>query len=162
MHMHIHIHIHPHEIPLSRSSMLPLISHFNCMLHPHHASNTTKRNRNKCLNARFPRSTASFSSFSPLSRTIAHSGYSTTYMLSSPFHLSYSRARDILSRENLHHAIAASTNDPAPIVAPYHRAHSLAAHQAMAGDLLRAAALLQTPETQAGVVARRHEFAAVR
>ena len=59
-------------------------------------------------------------------------------------------------------SIAAAAHHPSPVVAPHHGADAFAAHDAMAADLLRACAFLEGPDPEAGVVAGRDEFAAVR
>lgn len=65
------------------------------------------------------------------------------------------------SRKDLHHPIPTRRNDEPTILAPLNIAHALTAHRAMRHDFLRANALLQRPEADAGVVAGRHGFAAV-
>lgn len=66
-----------------------------------------------------------------------------------------------LPGKHFNHAVAPSADDPPAVLAPHHRARALAPHNAVRRDLLRAAALLERPEPQRGVVARRHELAAV-
>lgn len=57
-----------------------------------------------------------------------------------------------LSSEDLHDPIAPCADDPSPILAPDHGAHTLTPHQTMAGDLLGAASRFKTPEPEACVV----------
>lgn len=64
--------------------------------------------------------------------------------------------------KDLDGAIATAADDPSPVLAPDDAADALAAHGPVAGDFLGAAALLQRPEAQGGVVAGRDEFAPVR
>lgn len=64
-------------------------------------------------------------------------------------------------RKDFHNAIAAGADNPPPIVAPHHRAHTLATHDAVAGDFLRTTPSLKRPEAETGVVAGGDEFAAI-
>ena len=68
----------------------------------------------------------------------------------------------VLPCKYLDDSIATAADHPATVLAPDHGAYPLSAHDAMAGDLLRARALLERPEAQAGVVARADKLPAVR
>lgn len=71
------------------------------------------------------------------------------------------RAGQSLPGKHLDHAVAPAAHDPPAVLAPHHRARALAPHDAVRRDLLRAAALLEGPESKRGVMAGRDEFAAV-
>ena len=60
----------------------------------------------------------------------------------------------VLPCKYLDDSIATAAHHPATVLAPDYGAYSFSAHDAMAGDLLRARALLERPEAQTGVVAR--------
>ena len=66
-----------------------------------------------------------------------------------------------LSRKHLDNPVAAGRNHQPAVLAPDHAADSFAAHDAVGGDFLRADALVEGPESDRGVVACRHGFAAV-
>ena len=66
-----------------------------------------------------------------------------------------------LSRKDLDDAITAAAGHPFPVPTPHDAADTLAAHNSVTGDLLRAAAFFQGPEPQAGVVAGGHQLAAI-
>ena len=68
----------------------------------------------------------------------------------------------ILSCEHFDHAVAPAADDPAAVLAPHDGTDPFAAHESVAGDLLRACPLLERPESQACVVARRDELTPVR
>ena len=63
--------------------------------------------------------------------------------------------------ENLDHPISAAADNPPSVLAPHDRTNTFSAHEAVAGDFLRAAPLLERPEAKAGVMASGDEFAAV-
>lgn len=63
------------------------------------------------------------------------------------------RVSQPLPGKHLDHAVASSTYNPTTVLAPHDRARALAPHNAVGRDLLRAAALLERPEPQGGVVA---------
>lgn len=64
------------------------------------------------------------------------------------------------SSKNLDDPIPPAANHPAAVLAPDDGANAFAAHVPMANDFLRAGALFQRPDAQAGVVPGRDEFAA--
>lgn len=59
----------------------------------------------------------------------------------------------VLPGKHFHDAVAAAADDPAAVMTPDHRAHALAPHNPVGGHLLRAAAFLEGPEPEGGVVA---------
>lgn len=71
------------------------------------------------------------------------------------------RVGQSLPGKHLDHAVAPAADNPPAVLAPHYRARALASHDAVRGDLLRAAALLKRPEPQGGVVTSRDELAAV-
>lgn len=69
--------------------------------------------------------------------------------------------RDLLSCENLDDAITTSTDYPAPILTPDNGTDALSAHDAVAGDFLRATPSFKRPEAEASVVAGRNQLTTI-
>ena len=67
----------------------------------------------------------------------------------------------VLPRKHLDHPVAAAAIYPPTILAPDDGADALAAHYAMAGNLLRAGPLLQRPEPQGCIVACANELSPI-
>ena len=66
------------------------------------------------------------------------------------------------SRENLDYSITTTADDPTAVTAPGGGTYALTTHQPVARDLLGAVSFFKVPEAQAGIVARRNEFPAIR
>jgi hypothetical protein len=71
------------------------------------------------------------------------------------------KSNKLLPSKHLHHTISAPANNPLAILAPHNRAYAFAAHDAVVCDFLCAGSLLQTPESQRGIVARSHKLPSV-
>lgn len=67
----------------------------------------------------------------------------------------------MLPGKDLDDAIAAGGDYEAAVLTPHHAADTFATHDAVRGDLLRANAFVQRPETDRGVVTRRDGFMSV-
>ena len=67
----------------------------------------------------------------------------------------------MLPGKDLDDAIAAGGDYEAAVLTPHHAADTLATHDAVRGDLLRANAFVERPETDRGVVTRRDGFTSV-
>lgn len=105
-----------------------------------------------CIRSQAPRASASASD--PKITTPFNGRYAAVYF--SPF----LRIRR-LPCKHLHNTIAATADNPLAVLAPDDGANSLAAHDAVARNLLRAGSLLKTPEPQGGVVAGADELTAI-
>lgn len=71
------------------------------------------------------------------------------------------RFAEILSCKDLHDSVTARRDHEASILAPDHAADALTTHDSVSGDLLRADALVERPETNRGVMPGGHGFATV-
>ena len=63
--------------------------------------------------------------------------------------------------KNLDYSVSSRTDDPSPILTPHDRADALSTHQPVTGYFLCTASFLERPESETGIMTRRHKLAAV-